>query len=62
MKVEDQVWEDLVKRKYFATAKQISKKLKIPYTSVKSILWELNKRQVLDVEVRGNKNYYKVKE
>ena len=62
MKVEDQIWVDLVNRKYFATAKQISNKLNIPYTSTKNVLWQLSRRQVLDVEVRGNKNYYRVKE
>jgi ribosomal protein S25 len=62
MKVVDQVWEDLVARKHFATARQISKKLKIPYSSVKHILWGFSKRQVLDVVVRNKTNYYRIKE
>lgn len=62
MKVVDQVWEDLVARTRFATARQISKKLKIPYSSVKNILWIFHKREVLDRITKNNTNYYKIKD
>lgn len=62
MRVVDQVWEDLVARKQVASARQISRKLKIPYSSVKNILWEFHKRQILDKIVKNNTNYYKIKD
>ena len=62
MTVEEQVWSDLVSRKHYTTARRISRKLKIPYSSVKNILWQYNKRQVLDVIVLNNENFYRIKE
>lgn len=62
MTVEEQVWVDLVGRKQFASARQISKKLRIPHQSVRMVLWRFSKRQVLDTIIKDKTNYYRIKE
>lgn len=62
MTVEDQIWEELVKRTQFATARQISRKLMVPHSTVRNCLFNWTKREVLDVKVRANTNYYRIKE
>lgn len=62
LRVEDQIWNDLVERKLFCTARQISRKLMVPIATVRSYLHMWHKRQVLDVKVVGNQNFYRIKE
>lgn len=62
MTVQDQVWEDLVGRKQFASARQISRKLRVPHQSVRVILWRFYQRQVLDMIVKDKTNYYRIKQ
>lgn len=62
LRVEDQIWNDLVERKLFCTARQISRKLMVPISTVRSYLHMWHKRQVLDVKVVGNQNFYRIKE
>jgi len=62
MTVEDQVWNDLVGRKQFCTARQISRKLMVPISTVRTYLILWHSKQVLDLQVIGKQNFYRIKE
>jgi hypothetical protein len=60
--VQDQVWEDLVGRKQFASARQISRKLRVAHQSVRVILLRVYLRVVMDMIVKEKTNYYRIKQ
>ena len=62
MTVEEQIWNDLCGRKQFCTARQISRKLMVPNSTVRTYLNLWQKSDVLDVKVIGNQNFYRIKE
>jgi hypothetical protein len=62
MTVEEQVWNDLCGRKLFCTARQISRKLMVPHSTVRNYLHVWYKSNLLDVKVIGNQNFYRIKE
>lgn len=62
MSIEEQVWNDLCARKFFCTARQISKKLMIPISTVRTYLNNWHKSEVLDIKVIGKQNLYRIKE
>ena len=61
MTLEEQIWEDLVSRKKFCSAKQISRKLMISMTHVKTVLNNYHQRGILDKVVRDKTNFYRIK-
>ena len=61
MTLEEQIWEDLVSRKQFCSAKQISRKLMISISYVRTVLIVYHKRAILDKVVRDKKNFYRIK-
>jgi len=62
MTVEEKVWNDLVGRKQFCTARQISRKLMVPNSTVRTYLIMWYNKQVLDLQVVGKTNFYRIKE
>lgn len=62
MTIEDQVWNDLVGRKHFCTARQISRKLMVPISTVRTYLIMWHGKQVLDLQVIGKQTFYRIKE
>ena len=61
MTLEEQIWEDLVSRKKFCSAKQISRKLMISISYARTVLIVYHKRGILDKVVRDKTNFYRVK-
>ena len=61
MTLEEQIWEDLVKRKKFCSAGQISRKLMISISHVREVLNAYHQRGILDKVVRAKTNFYRIK-
>lgn len=62
MTVEEMIWADLVRRKYFASAKQIMKTAKSGRTYTKEVLQRYVARGVLDIKMKGGELVYKIKD
>ena len=61
MTLEEQIWEDLVKRKKFCSAGVLSRKLMISISYTKEVLSAYHKRGILDKVTRGKTNFYRIK-
>ena len=61
MTIEEQIWDDLVKRKRFCSAGQISRKLMVSISYTKQILIAYHKRGILEKVVRNKTNFYRIK-
>lgn len=62
MTVEEQVWNDLCGRKLFCTPRQISRKLMVPISTVRTYLIRWHKQHLLDLHVVGKQTLYRIKE
>jgi len=62
MNIEEQVWDDLCGRKLFCTPRQISRKLMVPISTVRTYLIMWHKQYLLDVKVIGKQTFYRIKE
>ena len=62
MTLEDRIWDDLVKRKRFCTARQISSKLQVPLAAVRAFVTGWAARQILDVKIVNRQTFYRIKE
>lgn len=62
MTLEDRIWNDLVKRKRFCTARQISSRLQVPLATVRAFVTGWANRQILDVIIKDRTYYYRIKE
>ena len=60
--VEEMIWADLVRRKHFASAKQIMKTARSGRTYTKVVLQKYVIRGVLDCKVRRGELVYKIKD
>ena len=62
MTVEEMVWNELVQRTEFCSAKTIAKKLSISRSYVRQLLARQYKRGVLDKVIRDKTNLYRIKQ
>ena len=62
MTVEEKIWADLVRRKYFASAKQIMKTAGSSRTYTKDVLQKYVIRGVLDCKMHRGELVYKIKD
>lgn len=61
MTLEDKVWMDIISRKQFCTARQISRKLSVSISYVRMLLIAYHKRGILEKVVKNKTNFYRVK-
>ncbi len=62
MNIEEQVWNDLCGRKLFCTPRQISRKLMVPISTVRTYLIRWHNQHLLDLHVVGKQTLYRIKE
>lgn len=62
MTVEERIWADLVRRKHFASAKQIMKTAQSSRTYTKEVLQKYVVRGVLEVKLCRGELVYKIKD
>ena len=61
MTLEDKIWQDLITRKQFCTARQISRKLTISISHVRTLLNAYHKRGILEKIIKNKTNFYRIK-
>lgn len=62
MTVEEMIWADLVRRKYFASAKQIMKTAGSGRTYTKAVLQKYVVKGVLETKITRGEIVYKIKD
>lgn len=62
MTVEEMIWADLVRRKYFASAKQIAKTVRSSRTYTKEVLQKYVVKGVLETKITRGEIVYKIKD
>ena len=60
--VEERIWADLVRRKHFASAKQIEKTAKSGRTYTKQVLQKYVVKGVLETKITRGEIVYKIKD
>jgi predicted DNA-binding transcriptional regulator len=61
MTLEEKVWNDLVQRKMFCSARQISKKLMVSISYVRMLLIAYHNRGILERKLKDKTYLYRIK-